>query len=995
MGARRKGVFRDFSIQNKMLVIILPLIVIPMLILATVGFVTSSREAAKTSNRYLKQRENDLIALAENPIIRDYFNNQFYDLKEEAEVYRRELEHSFQRFVDRSNSIELVYPRARYLDPEGVEQVKIVAGAITDDRARVSDTPLVDAVKQLGPHEALLSPVGSTMTYAMPVYQLYSDGRAPTFQGVVGLDFVYPLQDFRRTTAVIARTFVIITALSLGIAILLTINRVRRLTDPTRRLAEAAKRIALGQRSITVDFDARDEIGQLATAFNDMAASLEQHEAALRRKVGETTTLYEIGQEITAQVGFEPTLRLIVERSRELLQAELTMLALRQEGEEGFVVQAYSGPVAEDMLNVRIEPGRGLGGQVAAGGEPLLAGDYLIDQHDSPFVEVVRASGLRAWIGVPLKARTALIGVLYAISRTPHKYGEEDQQLLSALGDQAAIAIENARLYEQVRRHAADLESRIQARTQELQETNLKLEEASRHKSEFLASMSHELRTPLNAIIGYSEMLQEEAEELGYADFIPDLQKIHGAGRHLLALINDVLDLSKIEAGKMDLFLETFEIAALLQNVVTTINPLLERNANDLVVQSSDDLGVMRADQTKVRQILFNLLSNACKFTQSGTITLVATPEVMAGRAGVKFQVSDTGIGIAPEQMERLFEAFSQADASITHQYGGTGLGLTITRYFCEMMGGDITVESAMERGTTFTVRLPTEVMDDKTPSAPRAAGASDNVPTTGRRTVLVIDDEPTVHDLIKRFLRREGVHVASASSGEEGLRLAKTLRPTLIILDVLMPGMDGWTVLSALKADAALIDIPVMMLTIVDHANKGFTLGASEYLTKPIDWHRLAVLLRKYRCLHPPCQLLLVEDDADMRRTLRQTLEHQGWAVTEAPNGCVALDRITAHRPDLILLDLIMPEMDGFAFIEALRQEEHWRSIPVVVLTAMDLSLEDRRRLNGSVEQILHKSGVSQAELLREVRDLVAACIQTELSGEWQTASPSPEPTA
>jgi signal transduction histidine kinase/CheY-like chemotaxis protein len=576
-----------------------------------------------------------------------------------------------------------------------------------------------------------------------------------------------------------------------------------------------------------------------------------------------------------------------------------------------------------------------------------------------------------------------LIGVLYAVSHEPHQFRQEDQQLLSTLGDQAAIAIENARLYEQVRRHAADLESKVQERTQELQETNLKLGEASRHKSEFLASMSHELRTPLNAIIGYSEMLQEEAEELGYADLIPDLQKIHAAGRHLLALINDVLDLSKIEAGKMDLFLETFDVMPLIQDVMTMINPLVERNANTLVVQSSDDLGVMRADQTKVRQILFNLLSNACKFTQAGTITLVAARETVEGTAYIRLQVTDTGIGIAPEQLGRLFEAFSQANAAIAHQYGGTGLGLTITRYFCEMMGGDITVKSALAQGTTFRVRLPAEVGEAQPPSVSHAAGVTATVLPTGARTVLVIDDEPTVHDLMQRFLRKEGVHVVSANNGAEGLRLAKTLRPTLITLDVLMPDMDGWTVLTALKADPELADIPVMMLTIVDNTTKGFTLGASEYLTKPIDWNRLALLLRKYRCTHPPCQILLVEDDVDMRRTLRRMLEQQqGWAVIEAPNGRVALERIAAHRPDLILLDLIMPEMDGFAFIKALRQEEKWRAIPVVVVTAVALSAEDRQRLNGSVGQIIAKGGASQAELLREVRDLVAACMQPERTG-------------
>ena len=976
MDNQRKRAFRDFSIQTKMLVIILPLIVIPMLILASVGFITSSHEAAKISTRYLKQRENDLRTLAENPAIRDYFKNQLYDLSEEAEVYRLELERSFKRFADRSNAIELVYPQVRFIDHSGVETVKVVEDPARKGRVQVAKTSFFNAVKQLEANQVYLSPVNSMMIYAIPVYLPGISGGAPTFQGAVALDFVYPQQDFQHTTAVIARTFVLITALSLGLALFLIINRVRRLTEPTRRLAEAANLIAAGQRSITVVIDSRDEIGRLANAFNDMAASLEQHETALHEKVEETTTLYEIGQEITAQIDLEPTLRLIVERARGLLQAEISMLALRQADSDTFVMEASSGSTTGAMAALRFRPGEGLGGRVAETGMPITIDDYLAQYPDSPFLDVVRESNLRSYLGVPLKAQNRVIGVLYVISSLPQQFQQDDQLLLSALADQAAIAIENARLYEQGKRHAIELEAKVEERTQELQQTNLELEEASRHKSEFLASMSHELRTPLNAIIGYSEMLQEEAEDLGYDDFVSDLRKIHGAGNHLLALINDILDLSKIEAGKVDLFLETFSIAAAIQDVATIIHPLVERNANTLVVQIDEDMGAMRADQTKVRQVLFNLLSNACKFTEQGRVTLAAARETIDGAEWLTFQVSDTGIGMTPEQMEGLFEAFSQAETSTTRQYGGTGLGLAISKHFCRLMGGGIMVESAAGRGSTFTVRLPAEVAEVTISSASRDEDAP--IPALPEEPmVLVIDDDPTVHDLMRRFLGKEGVRVATASSGMEGLQLAKRLRPTLITLDVLMPDMDGWEVLSALKADRSLADIPVIILTIVDDPNTGFSLGASEYLTKPIDWSRLAALLHKYRCSQPPCQALIVEDEADMRQMLRRALEREGWTVTEASNGRVALERLVESLPHLILLDLIMPEMDGFTFLESLRQNDAWRSIPTVVVTAMELSPEDRQRLNGCVEQILHKQASNRAELLREVRDLVTAYSQ------------------
>jgi PAS domain S-box-containing protein len=512
-------------------------------------------------------------------------------------------------------------------------------------------------------------------------------------------------------------------------------------------------------------------------------------------------------------------------------------------------------------------------------------------------------------------------------------------------------------------------------------------EEANRAKSAFLANMSHELRTPLNAIIGYSEMLQEEAEDLGQEDLTPDLQKIQAAGKHLLALINDILDLSKIEAGRMDLFLETFDVALMIQDAAITIQPLVEKNYNTLAIHCADDLGTMRADLTKVRQSLFNLLSNACKFTAQGTITLAVSRETVDGAVWVTFRVTDTGIGMTSDHMGKLFQVFVQADASTTRQYGGTGLGLAITQRFCQMMGGDITVESALGQGATFTIRLPATVIDPKAAAVSHVEATPASALPEGTPTVLVIDDDLTVHDLMQRSLRREGLRMATATSGEEGLRRARQLRPAAITLDVMMPGMDGWSVLTALKADPLLADIPVIMLTIVDDKNMGYALGAADYLTKPVDWDRLVTILRKYRCAHPPCTVLVVEDDTDTRDMLRRMLTREGWAVTEATNGRVALERMAECQPELILLDLMMPEMDGFAFLEALRQQDAWRSIPIVVVTAKDLTPEDRQRLNGYVEQILQKGAYSREELLHEIHHLVAACVRLGRSGTAETS--------
>ena len=471
---------------------------------------------------------------------------------------------------------------------------------------------------------------------------------------------------------------------------------------------------------------------------------------------------------------------------------------------------------------------------------------------------------------------------------------------------------------------------------------------ANRAKSAFLANMSHELRTPMNAIIGYSELLAEELEDDGRDEYLGDLKRIHSAGNHLLSLINDVLDLSKIEAGRMDLYLERFPLADMLRESAETIQPLMDRNQVQFHTDFSDDLGAVRADITKLRQAIFNLLSNAAKFSENGEVRLSAERYEQDGADRVKIAVSDTGIGIPADKIESVFEAFTQADSSTTRDYGGTGLGLPISRRFCQMMGGDISVESEVGVGSVFTIDLPATV--DALEAARASAsdqGTTDETPEPppqpeSGRLVLVIDDDPDARDLLSRTLIKEGYRTATAPDGPSGLSLAADLEPDIITLDVMMPGMDGWAVLEELKADADLEHIPVVMISIVAGESKGFALGAHDYLNKPIDRDRLIARLEEIG-ISKGSRVLVVDDDEGARKVLVRTLGRNGFETVEAENGETGLQRISETSPDVILLDLMMPVMDGFEFVQRLRENDERDETPIVVMTSKTLTESER----------------------------------------------------
>lgn len=602
----------------------------------------------------------------------------------------------------------------------------------------------------------------------------------------------------------------------------------------------------------------------------------------------------------------------------------------------------------------------------------------------------------------PVRQLTTIAQSLTAGSVTAEKveafYAPNIHRVARRADEPGQLARAFQRMAQEVATREQNLAQAVDKRTAQLAESmklaqvaSAQAEEANQTKSQFLANMSHELRTPLNAIIGYSEMLIEDITERGTPRIVPDVQKIHGAGKHLLGLINNILDLSKVEAGKMELFLETFEIAPLLKEITDTLRPLIDKSNNQLAINCPPEIGYMRADVTKLRQSLFNLLSNASKFTKNGTITLsVARLEPEPG--WITFKVSDTGIGMTPAQQAKLFQSFTQADASTTRRYGGTGLGLVITQQFCELMGGSIQAESEVDQGTTFTIRLPETVqpLGRGRPAMQQAKPIAGATSTTllssiaGASTILVIDDDPAARDIMQRFLSREGFNSILTSSGEEGLRLAKERSPAAILLDVKMPNLNGWEVLSRLKSDPELANIPVVMVTFVDDQSLGSALGAVDYVLKPVNYDHLLSLLQPYYTESSVSSVMVVEDNADNREMIYRQLTKAGWRVIEAENGRVALEILADERPEIILLDLMMPEMDGFEFIRELRQYPQWQSLPVIVLTAKDLTLEERDWLEGQTQRIYQKG--SKQRLIEEINHLLAA--------PGREAVESPEPS-
>ena len=783
----------------------------------------------------------------------------------------------------------------------------------------------------------------------------------------------------RRQSKVVAAA----TLFTLLIAAWFIYSMITGVTEPLNAAVDLAQSIAAGEFAVAADHLPKRDLGNLLASLRMMSEKLrrsqleiEEDQRRLEQRVAERTSeveartrelmrsvaelqvLNEVGQAVSSSLDLETVLATVIARSVRLADADSGTLYQFDEADGVFDPRANFG-VSDEMIEKlrgsRIGLGDGPVGMCAVNRAPVQVTDVELSQRVSTLWV---HDGIRAVVAVPLLRDEHVTGALVIRRKVSGEFAPSIVKLLQTLASQSVMAIENARLFKE-----------SQAKSEQLAE-------ASKLKSQFLANMSHELRTPLNAIIGLTEMLHEDARDLKRAEELEPLERVLRAAHHLLELINDILDLSKIEAGRMDMHVEAFAIAPLVDDVISTISPLAAKNGNEITVRCPQDIE-MHADQTRIRQALLNLVSNANKFTEHGSVTVDVARVMSKGSEEITMAVRDTGIGMSCEQMGRLFQEFVQADPSTTRKYGGTGLGLAISRRFCQMMGGEITVESQLGKGSTFTIRLPARIEAvQPAPLMRRVRPERRSTKPVKGSLILVIDDDQTVCEVMARYLEREGFVVRTATGGREGLQLAHELHPAAITLDINMPDLDGWTVLAALKGDPQLADIPVVLVTIEDNRSRGYSLGATEYMTKPIDRERLISLLQN---ISSPIarKVLLVDDDEIMRESVRRVLEQEKWQVEGASNGRFALAHLAESCPDVIVLDLIMPEMDGFEFLVEMRQRPEWHDIPVLVLTAKDLSVEDQKRLNGYVERVMRKSASELDELLRELGRMLPRSIE------------------
>jgi signal transduction histidine kinase/DNA-binding response OmpR family regulator/CHASE3 domain sensor protein len=757
--------------------------------------------------------------------------------------------------------------------------------------------------------------------------------------------------------------------------------------------------IGLVAGSIAVRASVRE--GNLLTALAERADALETANEDQARREQRLTTQQHIALAASSTLDLDQLAGLTLAALTRTLACELAALYLYDE------TKRILRPVAGHGAN--LEPlalDEGPAGQAARTASRVLVEDV---PEDTRFVvrPGVGAAIPRVLVCEPLIFQDRVLGVVVLGWLRPPTQARLDAlaEAMAPLGVALTNTISHQRMqllladlsnantrlkdqFEQLERQGEEIRTRneelagrnteLAAQRLELAAKNQQVERANRLKSEFLANMSHELRTPLNAILALSQLLLDRLDGELNDEQDKQVRIIHRNGQNLLGLINDVLDLSRIEAGRLEVVPVHFEIRDLIAGIEATMQALFKEKNLPLSFTIAEGIGPLYTDETKLKQALLNLLSNAAKFTEQGGIRLTVDPAPLADdRPGVRFAVIDTGIGIPESALQSIFDEFRQIESSLTRRYEGTGLGLAITKHLVAALGGEISVTSEVGKGSTFTITMPVGIMGTEAPppAAPRSAvaeraSAPDLSPDAPE--VLVVDDDPEVRYILQRYLEGAGFRVLLAATGAEGLRMARDFHPRAITLDIMMPGMDGWDVLRALKADPAIADIPVVICSILDNRELGYSLGAVEYLVKPVSRQEVLAAIGRLAEGTGVRRILVVEDDETEASLLRRYLEEASYLVATAANGRQALATLRRQPVDLVTLDLMMPEMDGFSLLAEMRGDPAFRSLPVVVLTAHDLSMAEQERLRSGMALVIQKGPQRRELLLKELHRIL-----------------------
>jgi signal transduction histidine kinase/CheY-like chemotaxis protein/HAMP domain-containing protein len=768
-------------------------------------------------------------------------------------------------------------------------------------------------------------------------------------------------------SGIVALTILIIVAISLT-SMLITRRYVSR---PLAKLQSSASAIAQGDLETFIDKGSRDEIGMLAQDLDVMRGAIKEAQQNLEQKVEERTqelkrsveelkALGEVSQAVNSTLELDAVLARIVTHAVHLSQADAGTIYEFDENEQVFVPRANHGLTAEVIealraARVRVGDNTGMG-QAAETRAPVQIADLMsTPQYALPQLQ---EAGFRALFALPLLRENHIVGGLVVRRKTPGEFPATVVDLVRTFAAQSAVAIHNVRLF------------------QEIQEKSRQLEIASQHKSQFLANMSHELRTPLNAIIGFSEVLLEKMFGEINEKQEEYLNDIFTSGKHLLNLINDILDLSKIEAGKMELEPSTVNLRELLEGSLVVVKERALAHGIKLSLNMSDDIDTLIADERKVKQVVFNLLSNAVKFTpDNGEVSIHAR----RAESLVEIAVRDTGIGIAPENQQRVFEEFQQVGETLTGKPEGTGLGLTLTRKLVELHGGTIWLESTPGQGSTFTFTLPISGVahgDALTKEQEKIVRQPAAPSTAGGQLVLVIEDDPKAADLMRIYLNEAGYAVETAKDGADGLQKAKQLAPRAIILDVLLPKVDGWSFLTQIKTDPETKNIPVIIASIIDQKGKGFALGAADYLVKPIDkmalLNALATFGTRVKARTGPIKVLAIDDDPKTLELLAVSLEPEGFQVLRSSSGEEGVEVAKTEQPDIIILDLLMPGINGFEVLDRLKASPLTENLPVVLFTVKQLTAKEKQRLKGRIARLAQKQGYDPEHLVDIVKQVL-----------------------